>query len=142
MLKLQTLKINASFKYLWLKSVAGVDLSNHCAKCLIGKYDSRVNSTVKEAADILLNEEVYYLCGVSQPFVYEKNFHLAFKRSQGSTLKIERNGVYVVIENAVEIPFTADDIDYSLPQSRKREYYTCRNWQFANKFNKGLKNVL
>lgn len=140
-MKIQSLRVKANFKYLWLKSVKGVDISQHCARCLIGDYDSRINNRTKNTAGIKLYAEIYYLCGVTQPFVYAENFHLAFKKATGKTLKIERNGIEIVIENAEEITFSQSDIDLTLPFSNKREYYTCRNWQFANKLRNTRMNV-
>ena len=130
---IRKVEANAKFRYLWLKSIKGVDLTVHCARCLIGDYDNRISANIKTAENIVLSEKIYYLCGVSQPYVWAQNFHLAFKEKEGAKVNVERNGIKIMIENAEEIMFSKNDIDYTLPQARRKEFYTCRNWQFANK---------
>lgn len=139
MIKIKHFHLGNSVKYLWLKGVDDVDLTKHCARCLIGEYSKIINKTIIN----LHNKEIdipkskaYYLCGVTEPFRYKDNFHLAFEEREGEVLKVYRNGISVEIQNAVEIPFSINDIDKSLPQSNRKEFYTCRNWQFANKFKK------
>lgn len=132
MIEIKSMTVSKPFRYLWLKSVEGVDLSQHCAKCIIGEYDDRVSARVRQLDDVTLTESVYYLCGVALPYKWENNFHLAFRHKEGSTLTYESNGVAVVIENAERIFFSGLDIDTSLPQAHKKAFCTCRNWQFAN----------
>ena len=33
-MEINHISVNANFKYLWLKTVKGVDLEQHCARCL------------------------------------------------------------------------------------------------------------
>jgi hypothetical protein len=141
MITIRRMQVTDSFKYLWLKGVNDVDLSQHCARCLIGQY-SKVISKDKE---VLVNVDIdvpkssaYYLCGVTEPFRYRDNFHLAFKEKQGEMLTINRNGIELEMENAAEIPFSIKDVDKSLREASDRYFITCRNWQFANKFKKGI----
>lgn len=136
---IRSIKVDGEFKYLWLKSVSDVDLSKHCARCLVGDYDGRVNAKLREAHDIKLDGDVYYLCGVSQPYVWEKNFHMAFRRKDDSNVEYSDNGVSVVIEGAERLPI---DEKYNNPfdiHYRAKSYSTCRNWQFANYFKTHLK---
>lgn len=131
-MKINSIKINKNFMYLWLKSVDGVDLSNHCAKCLLGKYDDRVNNKIIEKHNIELDDnKIYYLCGVSKPYVWNNNFHLAFRYKENSVIKYENNGIEVIINNAEMLPINEKYIDKSDINANKKEYYTCRNWQFA-----------
>lgn len=51
-MRIKNMTVTSTFKYLWLKTVTDVDLSQHCAKCLIGEYDTRINNRITEAADI------------------------------------------------------------------------------------------
>ena len=132
MITIKTLSVTKPFRYLWLKSVEGVNLDVHCAKSLIGQYDKRIGNTVIEVHDVYLTQNVYYLCGVSMPYKWANNFHLAFRHKPGVILKYEDNGISVTIQNAERIEFSENDVDWSLPQAKKREYHTCRNWQFAN----------
>lgn len=134
---IESLKVEMPFKYLWLKTVEGVDLTQHCARCLIGQYDKRINASVKDLENIPLDNSVYYLCGVSAPYVWANNFHLAFKPCEGKKVVYENNGIHVVIKDAERIEFDENDIDRTLIKSRISSFKTCRNWQFANKFAKG-----
>lgn len=132
MITIKTLDVTARFRYLWLKHVTGVDLSVHCARCLKGKYMDNISPHNPHTTDIQLNNGVYYLCGVTLPYVWEKNFHLAFEYSEGSRIEYESNGISVVIENAAALPISEEYIDQSDPNAWKKEYRTCRNWQFAH----------
>ena len=136
MINIKSISIEAPFLYLWLKYVTDVDLSVHCARCLIGAYSKRIDTKMTEAQDIRLDEapaKVYYLCGVSRPYMWVKNFHLAFREKEGATLEYESNGIHIIIENAERIEFGEEDIAPDDPNRRKKVYRTCRNWQFAHK---------
>ena len=114
----------------WLKAVDDVDLSKHCIYCFKGpRYPIRreSGSMVRVPAG-----HYYYMCAVTQPYVWEDNFHLAFEYEEGSMLTIDRKGIKVVLANAKEIPITDKYIDWSLPQAQDKRFSTCRNWQFAN----------
>ena len=67
-MKITNLTINANFRYLWLKTVRDVDLTQHCARSLVGEYDKRISPTKRVICDIDLQDSVYYLCGVAFPF--------------------------------------------------------------------------
>lgn len=126
-------KTSRSWKYLWGKYVTGVDLSVHCARCLLGDYEPAFGAGTKQLHDLQLQKKsnVFYLCGVSSPFVWEQNFHLAVIESKGDVVEVERNGVRVTIADAKELPidFRAEECaDY---RKRFPRYATCRNWQFA-----------
>jgi hypothetical protein len=131
-----TFESNEVWMYLWLKYVKSIDTSVHCGKCLIGEYSKKIDAQ-KNHFSIELDEsdsEYFYLCGVTKPYVWKNNFHLAFKKSEGKSFKYNFNGTFVEIENAEKIDFSMNDIDWNLPFARKKEYCTCRNWQFANWF--------
>lgn len=135
MVIINRMKVESKFMYLWLKYVNGVDLKVHCAKSLLGEYSKKISTSTKEIDEpIELNEaecKAYYLCGVSKPYNWSKNFHLAFKEKDGARISIERNGILIEIENAEEIPISAEYINPLDPNANKKAYYTCRNWQFA-----------
>lgn len=136
MIYMKTLSVNAPFRYLWLKHVIGVDLTKHCARCLLGNYVKNINPRNPNHPEIELEDGVYYLCGVSLPYVWEKNFHLAFCYSEGCRIEYESNGISVVIENAERMPILESHINDSDPNAWKKEFRTCRNWQFAHFLNK------
>lgn len=134
MITIRKLAINAPFRYLWLKQVRGVELGSHCARCLLGEYDKRIRAGMKEGRDIVLPDApYYYLCGVSMPYRWELNFHLAFQEKEGERLITSRLGISVEIENAAEVPFSQQDINPADRHAGCKSYYTCRNWQFAHK---------
>ena len=135
MISIRQLHITAPFRYLWLKSVTGADLNVHCARCLMGQYDERISNTTVELRDMELTPAPFcYLCGVSMPYKWSNNFHLAFREKPGATLEVDRLGIRVVLENAEEIRFGWQDIPLLAPHSDNKAYSTCRNWQFAHWF--------
>ena len=134
MITIESMKVTKPFRYLWLKGVTGVTLSAHCAQSLKGSYDKRVSAFTKQLHNVELSEEVYYLCGVSAPYVWKNNFHLAFRHKQGGQIKYESNGIAVAIRNAERIEFSEYDIDPTHPKAGMAAYKTCRNWQFAHWF--------
>lgn len=143
MITIKEIKVTGKFKYLWLKYINGIDLSNHCAKCLLGTYSKKIGNTMNEASDLVLDESdaiVYYLCGVSMPYNWNNNFHLAFKEKVGSSVKVNYNGIEIELENAERILFSMDDINPADPNANKTVYATCRNWQFAHYLRKN--NIL
>ena len=75
----------------------------------------------------------YYLCGGSSPYKWENNFHLAWKEKRGASFEYSFNGITIRLKNAERIEFSADDVDLSQKYADRPEYYTCRNWQFANR---------
>lgn len=140
-MKITKIKIEKPFKYLWLKSVRSVNLNAHCARCIIGEYDNRISPNIGEAGNIELEEEIYYLCGVSTPYVWKNNFHLAFRRKDGARVEYSFGGITVAIDGAEKIDFSKADIDKDLPHSAEWNYNTCRNWQFANKIARELAGI-
>lgn len=133
-MKIIQLTVAAPFRYLWLKHVEGVDLSQHCARCLLGSYNPHIKGGVTEVHDLELGHGVYYLCGVSSSFVYQQNYHLAFEDCPGNTVVDENNGIHIVIKDARKLSFGTDDINMFDPHSRVKAFCTCRNWQFAHHF--------
>ena len=130
MVIIRKMEIKKHYRYVWLKYVNDFDLSQHCAKCLIGTYEKRVNRDTFSYRDIELpSSPYYYFCTVYQ---YATNIHLAFVEAEGETITIEDDRYSVVIENARQIHFDASRIDYALTGARRKAFTTCRNWQFAN----------
>ena len=132
MINIKQLTVSKPFKYLWLKHITGIDLNVHCAKCLKGEYISDVNNKITSLKDLPLQNGVYYLCGVSLPFVWVNNFHLAFEYSEGDVVRYSNNGIEIIIENAVSLPISEKFIDETNNKAKYKSYNTCRNWQFAN----------
>jgi len=137
-MRIREIMVSKTFKYLWLKTVEGVDLSQHCARCLAGEYSKAVSNTTERAENITLGDSVYYLCGVALPFNWHHNFHLAFRPRLGSEVELKSNGIHVVIEDAERLPVSAEYIDPDDPHANTKAYNTCRNWQFAHYYKKRL----
>lgn len=135
-MKIERLIITGQFQYFWLKTVERVDLSNHCAKCLIGHYENVPKRG--ELRNFQLNDAIYYMCGVTIPYVWSENFHLAFRPKKGATLRVKEHGVEVVISDAERLPISESYVDPNDPNINKKGYRTCRNWQFAHYFAKNL----
>jgi hypothetical protein len=135
---IEEIRVEAPFRYLWLKYVSGVDLSVHCADCLLGDYSELVSPSLGlEAHDLTLDEyegEIFYLCGVAKPYDWDRNFHLAFRQAPGEKFAFEEHGLSVSILNAQRINFEAFDArnKSSSPNRTKPVFNTCRIWIFAN----------
>jgi hypothetical protein len=130
----------------WLMRVKAVNLMEHCQRSLLGqrmqihnyKRQRVIRLSVEDLALDPDGPQIYYLCGVTADFNYTGNFHLPFVRAIGKTIEVNRKGVKVVIENAVELPIPVHQ-DNDHPMAEKYEYRTCRNWQFAyNMVREGL----
>lgn len=143
------MNIQKPFKYVWLKYITGIDLSVHCAKTFKGVYSKKVTKEPMQQ-EIALDEadlskcqyQFYYLCGVSTPYVLANNFHLAFVYKKGSMVHYKQNGIDIQIRDACQLQITPQDIDGSMQEAQLKEYYTCRNWQFANTIRRILKSEI
>ncbi len=133
---IKTIEVKGRFKYLWLKYVKDVNLSVHCAKSLVGAYSTRISTGLIEGSKIHLDEYVsryFYLCGVSLPYKWSNNFHLAFRFKKGNEIKVNRNGIDIIIQDAEEIPINIEAMEIVNHEKLSvKAYSTCRNWQFAN----------
>lgn len=134
-ISLRIKKVEHKFSSFWLKSVEDVNLNKHCIECLVGKRNYQI--TQESGCTVCLDaNKIWYLCGVTYPYRWENNFHLAMEYSPGDIFTVKRNGVELKVFNAKEIPITDEYIDWDLPQAADRKFNTCRNWQFANYFAK------
>lgn len=122
------------FRYFWLKRVTGFDPAVHCARCLKGHYVSEVGTAMPVNAPIHIEADpgdVLYLCGVSAPYVWARNFHLALRVEHGAAV---RTGCYT---GDVLSILGADFIAFDDTEARRRfphlseAYLTCRNFQFG-----------
>lgn len=136
------------FQYFWIKYVRGVDLEQHCQKCLRGPTSKRVSSSqfaqAKRKISIdrqPLDEGRYraiYICGVSCGMVWEKNFHLPVCYCEGHVEEREVDGLRVIVENATSLAIKSSAIDKGFHRAGEESYYTCRNAQFAWGLDRGL----
>lgn len=138
-MRIKSLDVYGKFGYLWLKNVIDVNLNQHCAKCLIGMYNENIDANVTHVENVELPDGIHYLCGVSSPYRWKNNFHLAFMPHKGSNVDVDYNGIHVIIEDAEQLPISFDNLDTSHPFYPKSAYRTCRCWQFAHWFNDNVK---
>ena len=132
---IKVFKTRERFGFLWLKYVTGFDLEQHCARCLLGEYSTifQYGKQTLEVLDKNLDEHRarwYYLCGVTKPYVWRKNLHLAFEYADGEVLEYKDDNTYILIENARRIPIE-EQKHYMTIYGNNSSYNTCRNWRFA-----------
>ena len=93
---IKKLENNRNWMYLWGKYVTGINLNNHCAKSLLGNYSKKIDKNKASESNIKLDEfnsDIFYLCGVSKPYKWNENFHLAIRYKEGNNIVINRNGL-------------------------------------------------
>ena len=133
----------ARYSALWCLYVNGARLEYHCQKSLIGirsrKFSKGAKHGYADKPPILLDETAnypfaYYICGVSEPYRWDYNFHLAFKFAPQSTCEVKTPREHFALEHAERINIDALEsyIDKSDPNYGNTEFRTCRNWIFAN----------
>ena len=133
---IEVIDIKNQWSFIWLMYVNDVDLSKHCKPCLKGYTSKKITKWTRHEENVCLDEseaKYYYLCGGSYPYKWENNFHLAWKEKSGASFEYSFNGITIRLNNAERIEFSEDDVDLSQKYADRPEYYTCRNWQFANK---------
>lgn len=137
---IELFKAKRLYKYLWCKEVSAVTLGVHCARCLVGNYNTAFHGGIMaEIRNVVLPESKwYYICGVSSDRNWSHNLHIAFVYAAGQEIIIDDEFCTCHIMNARRLDISTKYIDWSLPQSRRKEFSTCRNWQFANMVAKGL----
>lgn len=130
-MKIKCLTVKLPYRYLWLKHVTGVDLSQHCARCLCGDYAPEVRRWRHEYKDIVLDDRyiAHYLCGVLN---YENNLHCAIMRKDGVNTEAHDYKYDIEIEGGIIVPISPASIPPDIPHAKTKAFCTCRNWQFAN----------
>lgn len=140
---IEEIKIEKQWSFIWLMYVNDIDLRKHCKQCLKGYTSKKIGKWTKHKKNIKLNEseaKYYYLCGGSYPYIWENNFHLAWKEKLGKSFEYTSNGITIKVKNGERIEFTEKDIEKTQKHANQSEYYTCRNWQFANKIKNTIYN--
>ena len=80
--------------------------------------------------------KAYYLCGLSEGFVWELNTHVAFVPCADSEINIDNDRISLKITNAKRIHF--GDYIPNPPGNYTEHQRTCRNWIFANYLKDGM----
>ena len=139
-----TLEVKRYHEFFWLRDIRGVDISKCCAECFLGGKDNRVyyGTLQKSSAvvDIIVKQspraKAYYLCGLSEGFVWELNTHVAFVPDSNSEIHIDNDRIKLDITNARRIHFW--DYVPNPPGIYTKQQRTCRNWIFANYLKDGM----
>ncbi|MEE1150662.1 MAG: hypothetical protein UH242_06885, partial [Methanobrevibacter sp.] len=122
---IEKFETDRKWRFLWLQYINGVNLKQHCQKCLLGKTSKKITNDLKEAENIALDEldsRYYYLCGVAPSMALEDNFHLAFEECEGEIIEYSFNGISVEIKNAKRVEFSKDDINWDVEHSDEELY--------------------
>ena len=133
---IEEISVETPWSFIWLMYVNGINLEKHCKTCLKGYTSKKITKWTRHEENVCLDEseaKYYYLCGGSYPYKWENNFHLAWKEKSGASFEYSFNGITIRLKNAEMIEFSQEDIEKTQKYVDKPEYYTCRNWQFANK---------
>jgi hypothetical protein len=122
------------FRYLWLKTVVGFDPTVHCAKCLRGHYHKQINpaAPVNQSIDLKAGDgDLLYLCGVSAPYNWDNNLHLAARVKPGAMARVKAHtGDIMILHDCEPIAFDDEAARERFPD-KGRVFLTCRNYQFG-----------
>ena len=138
---IEEINVDKPWSFIWLMYVRDVDLKKHCKPCLKGYSSKKINKKTRHWENVALDEseaKYYHLCGGSLQYKWEDNFHLAWEEKEGESFEYSFNGITIKLKNAKRVEFSQEDIDKTLEHAERPEYYTCRNWQFANRIKNNL----
>ena len=126
--------LSGSFRYLWMKSVTGFSPGQHCARCLVGSYVSQVGlqMPLNKAVEIPAQDgALFYLCGVSAPYKWVNNLHLALRAKVGATASVEIfSGGFFTASGFEAVAFDGAAAAARFAD-RSAAFLTCRNFQFG-----------
>jgi hypothetical protein len=122
------------FRYFWMKSVTAFNPSTHCARCLVGDYESKIGAAMHTGIKVDLDYRegtILYLCGVSVPYRWVNNLHLPMRVKAGVEFFADTYlGERIVVQGAELLTFD-DRAARELHPQRGKEFLTCRNFQFG-----------
>jgi len=129
-------------QFTWAKYIDNFDDTNHCAKCLKGKWPRIINDKMDANQDISLpldEGKAFYICGVAYPWNYSNNMHLAVIGKKGSHAELELyTGDKLIVQDAERYIFD-DKVARKLYPNYTEQFLTCRCFQFgAQYFNRNL----
>lgn len=139
MVSVPVISLNRTDTYssIWLKYVRAVDLTVRCINCLVG--DRATIQLRAERQSIPLNEYTtplaWYLCGVSSPYRWSANAHLAFEPAPGEHWHGPAlvPGLTVTLLHARPITGWGEhSIPADSPCRWNHDFRMCRNYQFAH----------
>ena len=125
------------FRYFWGKRVTGFNPQHHCAKCLSGDYIKTVSARMigNHPHMLGMDGDLIYLCGVSSPYKWDNNLHLALicdSTAESFTHNLY-NGQILKISGARPIEFNNIAALNQFPYLSK-SFLTCRNFQFGAQY--------
>ena len=132
-----TLHRDDNFSSIWLKGVRAVDLNTHCITTFIGsryKVIDRKLPVQTFSIEPAVGEEALYLCGVTYPYRWADNAHLAIRPNPDAQWHGDAHvpGLRVTMLGAEPIfGWGESDVDPNHPMFGDRLYRTCRNLQFG-----------
>jgi hypothetical protein len=139
-----TISSGRQWRYLWLKSITGVNLAKHCAGVFRGSYvdglttgpdTTKVDVEFEQLLDGATSPIAWYLCGVSKPYRWDENAHVAFVPAPGHRETIQTNGLAVRAVNLrpewITEPTPEQIITARAEGIHDKAFTTCRNWQYA-----------
>ncbi|GAC1380128.1 MAG: hypothetical protein NVSMB48_05540 [Marmoricola sp.] len=131
-----TIHREANYSSIWLKGIQAVRLHRHCIDTFVGaRYAIDVNANAQTLTiDLGDHEQALYLCGVSSPYRWANNAHLAIWPSPGARWHGDAHvsGLRVTMTGGHPIfGWGEHDVDPNHPMFSDRLYRTCRNLQFG-----------
>lgn len=118
------------FRYFWAKYVTGFDETQHCAKSLKGEFSKKARTPVgRTVAFDEKSSDYVYVCGVSDPYDRDNNFHAALRYKFNSAARVKTyNGYEIEFKNAELLPIPDTPEKY---KNKPEEFTTCRNFRFG-----------
>lgn len=131
-----TIHREGTYSSLWLKGIRAVRLDRHCIETFVGTRYPVDRLAVDQTVTLELpaTEHALYLCGVSAPYRWAENAHLALVPASGAEWSGSAmvKGLEVTVAGAVPIfDWGENDVDPNHPMFGDGLYRTCRNLQFG-----------
>lgn len=127
-------KING-FRYLWLKEVKAFNPEFHCAMSLVGSYNKSFSPKMPANTEIEADYPegaLLYFCGVTTPYKWNDNFHLAGSVKSGESLSITTHLGDELIVKGLELIYFDDKAARRNHPNLSAKFLTCRNFQFGS----------
>lgn len=127
--------VGGGWRYFWAKTVTGFDASIHCMQCLIGDriegISPKLLSKGGKVGKRFKSGTLIYLCGVSYPYIWERNFHMPVRVKAGARTRARTyTGAVVTVVGAERVKFD-DTAAVKHFEKKGPRFLTCRNFQFA-----------
>lgn len=122
------------FQYFWMMDVRGFNPATHCMSCLVGDRVEAVKHKFPIGKTLQLHTlepgHIYYLCGVSDNYLWQNNFHVTFTDGKWDIEAEMYNGAKVILRGVQPVHFDGEAAKRDYPHLGKK-FLTCRNFQFG-----------